>query len=256
MSVRFIDSHCHLNFECFQQSLETLLASCWSEGIGKFVVPGVLVGQWPDLCVLASRFSEISIALGMHPCFVDEHPDSGLEQLDALLVSDQQVVAVGEIGLDRTAPHWQRQVELFQGQIELAVKHGLPIIVHSRKTHSDVLAVLKRQNYRGYGVLHGFSGSIQDGLQFVKRGFYLGVGGVITYPGARKTRDAVAKLPLSSLVLETDSPDMPPYGLRGELNTPLSVKQVFHCLCDLRNEPPELIRLSLLANTRRLFSLV
>ncbi len=254
--MRYIDSHCHLDFECLTETLESLLLACQTEGIERFVVPGVEVDRWPRLCSLANRFPQISIALGMHPCFIDAHPDDGLDRLDKALGSRRQVIAVGEIGLDRSAPFWARQVTLFEGQVELAVKHSLPIIVHSRKAHSDVLAILKRQKYTGCGVLHGFSGSVQDGMQFVKRGFYLGVGGVITYPRASKTRNAIARLPLSSLVLETDSPDMPPFGHQGEVNTPLSIKQVFHCLCHLRKEPVQLLQASLLTNTYRLFSLV
>jgi TatD DNase family protein len=126
------------------------------------------------------------------------------------------------------------QERIFIHQIEMANQYQLPIILHSRKTDNRLLQLLKQNRFQYGGVLHGFSGSYQQAMQFIECGFYIGVGGVITYPRAKKTRQAVAQLPLEKLVLETDSPDMPLNGHQGKANHPKMIGEIVSCLASLK----------------------
>ena len=129
------------------------------------------------------------------------------------------------------------------------------MILHSRRTHDKLAMHLKRQDLPRTGVVHGFAGSLQQAQRFVEMGYKIGVGGTITYPRASKTRDVMAQLPLSALLLETDAPDMPLNGYQGQPNRPEQAVRVFATLCELRDEPADEIADALLHNTRTLFDL-
>ena len=144
---------------------------------------------------------------------------------------------------------------LLDDQLRLAKRYDLPVILHSRRTHDKLALHLKRAALSRTGVVHGFAGSLQQAQRFVELGYYIGVGGTITYERASKTRDVMARLPLSSLLLETDAPDMPLNGYQGQPNRPERVAQVFNTLCELREEDAETIAHTIIDNTRRLFAL-
>lgn len=139
-------------------------------------------------------------------------------------------------------------------QLKLAKRYDLPVILHSRRTHDKLAMHLKRHDLPRTGVVHGFSGSLQQAERFVQLGYKIGVGGTITYPRASKTRDVIAKLPLASLLLETDAPDMPLNGFQGQANRPEQAARVFAVLCELRPEPADEIAQALLNNTYTLFN--
>ncbi len=128
------------------------------------------------------------------------------------------------------------------------------MILHSRRTHDKLALHLRRIDLPRRGVVHGFAGSLQQAEAFIKLGYAIGVGGTITYPRASKTRNTIAQLPLSSLLLETDAPDMPLNGFQGEPNRPEQVRRVWQTLCELRSEPAEQIASTIYATTRRLFA--
>ena len=162
----------------------------------------------------------------------------------------------GEIGLDLFGddPQFERQQWLLDEQLKLAKRYDLPVILHSRRTHDKLAMHLKRHDLPCTGVVHGFSGSLQQAERFVQLGYKIGVGGTITYPRASKTRDVIAKLPLASLLLETDAPDMPLNGFQGQANRPEQAARVFDVLCELRREPADEIAQALLNNTYTLFN--
>ncbi len=180
---------------------------------------------------------------------LEKHSDVSLEQLQqALERRPAKVVAVGEIGLDLFGddPQFERQQWLLDEQLKLAKRYAFPpVILHSRRNTHDKLAMhLKRHDLSRTGVVDGFSGSLQQAERFVQLGYKIGVGGTITYPRASKTRDVIAKLPLASLLLETDAPDMPLNGFQGQPNRPAQAARVFAVLCELRPEPADEYRRS------------
>ena len=179
--------------------------------------------------------------VGLHPLFIATHKSQDLDYLEQHLAQqNKQCIAVAEIGLDRypadiiTEQMWQKQCEFFDAQLSLANRYHLPVNLHSRRAHDQLYTFLKRHQLPKTGIVHGFSGSYEQAKRFVDLGYKIGVGGTITYPRANKTRQAIARLPLSALVLETDSPDMPIMGWQGQPNHPARLPLIFAELCQLR----------------------
>ncbi|MCZ4674739.1 metal-dependent hydrolase [Citrobacter sedlakii] len=256
MSLRFIDTHCHFDFPPFTGDERASLQRACAAGIEKIIVPATEAANFARVLALAERFVPLYAALGLHPIVIEQHADDGLERLQQVLDDHPaKVVAVGEIGLDlyREDPRFDRQEQILEAQLKLAKRYDLPVILHSRRTHDKLAMHLKRQNLPRTGVVHGFAGSFQQAERFVQLGYRIGVGGTITYPRASKTRDVIAQLPLTALLLETDAPDMPLNGFQGQPNRPEQAAKVFDALCELRPEPADVIADALYRNTTALF---
>jgi len=254
---RFIDTHCHFDFPPFTGDEAASLERAAAAGIGKIIIPATEADNFSRVLALATQFSPLYAAIGLHPIVVERHRDESLAALEAEIAQKPlKLVAVGEIGLDlyRDNPQFERQQYLLDAQLQLAKRYDLPVILHSRRTHDQLSLHLKRHNLPRTGVVHGFAGSLQQAERFVQLGYKIGVGGTISYPRAKKTRDVMARLPLHALVLETDAPDMPLNGFQGQPNRPERVAEVFACLCTLRDEPPDEIAHALYENTTALFS--
>lgn len=258
MTRCFIDTHCHFDFPPFCGDEVASIQRAADAGVGKIIVPATESANFSRVLALAEQFPPLFAALGLHPIVIEHHADGCLDQLQQILEKrPQKVVAVGEIGLDlyRDDPQFARQEYLLEVQLKLAKRYCLPVILHSRRTHDTLAMHLKRQNLPRTGVIHGFSGSLQQAERFVQLGYKIGVGGTITYPRASKTRDVMARLPLDALLLETDAPDMPLNGFQGQPNRPEQAVRVFEVLCELRPEPEEVIADALYRNTTALFHL-
>ncbi|HCT5821114.1 TPA: metal-dependent hydrolase [Citrobacter sedlakii] len=256
MSLRFIDTHCHFDFPPFTGDERASLQRACAAGIEKIIVPATEAANFARVLALAERFVPLYAALGLHPIVIEQHADDGLERLQQVLDDrPAKVVAVGEIGLDlyRDDPRFDRQEQILEAQLKLAKRYDLPVILHSRRSHDKLAMHLKRQNLPRTGVVHGFAGSFQQAERFVQLGYRIGVGGTITYPRASKTRDVIAQLPLTALLLETDAPDMPLNGFQGQPNRPEQAVKVFDALCELRPEPADVIADALYRNTTALF---
>lgn len=257
MSFQFIDTHCHFDFPPFADDAEGSLAKAAAAGVQKIIVPATEASRFERVLSLAANYSSLYAALGLHPIVIEKHTEESLELLAEQIASKpQKLVAIGEIGLDlyREDPQFERQVSFLEAQFKLAKRFDLPVILHSRRTHDKLAMLLKRHNLPRTGVVHGFSGSFQQAERFVQLGYNIGVGGTITYPRASKTRDVMAQLPLSALLLETDAPDMPLNGYQGQPNRPERAACVFECLCELRSESPDEIAETLTGNTLKLFA--
>lgn len=258
MTRCFIDTHCHFDFPPFCGDEVASIQRAADAGVGKIIVPATESANFSRVLALAEQFPPLFAALGLHPIVIEHHADHCLDQLQQILEKrPQKVVAVGEIGLDlyRDDPQFARQEYILEAQLKLAKRYCLPVILHSRRTHDTLAMHLKRQNLPRTGVVHGFSGSLQQAGRFVQLGYKIGVGGTITYPRASKTRDVMARLPLDALLLETDAPDMPLNSFQGQPNRPEQAVRVFEVLCELRPEPEEVIADALYRNTTALFHL-
>ena len=252
-----IDSHCHLDFAAFDQDREQQIALATCQGVTDFILPGVQASQWPALIRLCQTLPSLHFALGLHPYFLSDYAPQHLVLLEALL-SEQHghVVAVGEIGIDLAIEvDGGFQESLFCTQLELAQQHRLPVIVHHRKSHHRIMHCLKACGFKQGGVVHAFSGSLQQAERYLDMGFKLGIGGTITYPRAAKTRETVRQLPLDAIVLETDSPDMPMLGYQGQRNSPANLGRVLDSLAELLNLDRKAIETHTDRNTRALFKL-
>ncbi|HDR2835242.1 TPA: TatD family hydrolase [Enterobacter mori] len=258
MTHRFVDTHCHFDFPPFTGDEVPSIDRAARAGVDAIIVPAIEAAYFERVLDLARRHDALYAALGLHPIVIEHHLDEHLDRLDAVLqTAEKKLVAIGEIGLDlyREDPQFERQQTILDAQLRLAKRHDLPVILHSRRTHDKLAMHLKRIDLPRRGVVHGFSGSLQQAQRFIELGYHIGVGGTITYPRASKTRDVMARLPLSALLLETDAPDMPLNGFQGQPNRPEQAARVFTALCELRPEPAAVIAHALLENTRTLFGI-
>ncbi|WP_445495092.1 TatD family hydrolase [Photorhabdus sp. SF281] len=254
----FIDTHCHFDFPPFRDDEQQSLQRAAQGGVDKIIVPAVSGKNLQRVSELARVYPEIYAALGLHPLYINEHQESHLADLERLLKQkNEKRVAVGEIGLDlyMVEPQFEKQKQLLRAQLRLAKQCELPVILHSRKSHDQLAAILRRIDLPRTGVVHGFAGSLSQAEAFIRLGYYIGIGGTMTYARAQKTRRAVAELPLTSLVLETDAPDMPLFGFQGEPNRPERITGVFASLCELRRESADEIAVQLYSNSVELFRL-
>ena len=218
----WIDTHCHLDAPEFAHDVADVCARASAAGVRHCVLPAVCAGNFEAVRTLALAFS-YSYALGIHPLAVVDAQNEDLDTLDAELTarqSDPRLVAVGEIGLDyfvpamQRAPMRERQEFFYRAQLKLARKHGLPVILHVRRSADKLLKHLREllpSDNRWRGIAHAFNGSEQQATEFIKLGFKLGFGGAVTFEPALQLRRLAAGLPLDALVMETDSPDIPPH---------------------------------------------
>lgn len=241
--MRLFDTHCHLDFDSFSADFRQHIESAQQHGVERFILPAIGPSNWQKLIALSQQYSALYYALGIHPLFIDQQSQHSFTELRLLLEQHQSLcVAVGECGLDAMIDvDMELQERIFVQQVDIANEFKLPLILHSRKTHNRLLQILKQKQFELGGVLHGFSGSYQQAMQFVERGFYIGVGGVITYPRANKTRQAIAQLAVENLVLETDAPDMPLNGHQGKANHPKMIGEILSCLASLKGLPEQTI---------------
>ncbi len=248
----FTDTHCHLDFAAFDPDRDAVLAAAADRGVHRLVIPGVDANQWPVLPGFHHPRVQLRWAAGLHPWFLECHRNDHLSQLEDVMRTGEPC-AVGEIGLHEPSGNMGRQVALLEDQLALAQEFESPVILHQHGAHNAMVRALKRVPPVAGGVVHAFSGSESMGREYMKAGLHLGIGGVITYPRAAKTRRAVAALPLSSMLLETDGPDMPLCGFQGVRNTPAQIPAVFRSLCGLQQAEPAQAALTLEQSASALF---
>jgi TatD DNase family protein len=253
-TMEYIDTHCHLDFPVFDPDREEVILEAVALGVGKFIIPGTRRSAWQQqLAICKARPARLFAAFGCHPYFTEEHESLRQDEFfRAFRVDSYSYVAIGETGIDgRYKASLPEQLRLFDLHIQLALAESLPLIVHAVHAHHIVLEQVRR--YPGLrGVIHGFSGSVEVASDYIRLGFLLGVGGLVTNLKASKMRHALAGVPLQSLLLETDSPDMPITGSCGR-NTPAGIPAIFAALAALRQESEETVAQACYENSCRLF---
>ncbi|MDI9240200.1 TatD family hydrolase [Lysobacter sp. LF1] len=250
-----VDSHCHLDAAEFDPDRDDVIARARAAGVTHQVVPAVDAAGWPKLRDICAAGDGLHPAYGLHPMYLDSHRDEHLSQLRGWIESERPV-AVGECGLDYFVEglDHERQQHFFEGQLRLAREFDLPVIVHARRAVDAVIASIRRVG-RLRGVVHSYSGSEEQARQLWREGFLLGLGGPITYDRAQRLRRLVATMPLEYLLLETDAPDQPDAGIRGQRNEPGRLTEVLRTVAQLRDESAQHIAATTTENARRLFAL-
>ncbi len=250
-----IDSHIHLNDAAFDRDREQVIDRAARAGVTSMIVPSTDAGSWPHIKALCREHTSIHPAFGLHPMFLKQHAPEHVDALSSWL-ENERPVAVGEIGLDFHVegldPELQR--DYFLRQLRLARERHLPVIVHARAALEEVTLTLRRIGGLR-GVVHSFSGSQQQAENLWKLGFFLGIGGPVTYERAQRLRKIVTTMPLEYLLLESDAPDQPDAAHRGERNEPARVAEILQCVAALRNESEAEIAATTSANACRLFNL-
>ncbi|MDX1818261.1 MAG: TatD family hydrolase [Marinobacter sp.] len=252
--MRMIDAHCHFDFPRFDGERDEELRRARALGVLGAVIPGVRQPDWERVRRVANAHPGLWYCLGIHPWFVEEHSEGDLQRLESQLASRESAcVALGECGLDRLHGSLAEQLPWFEQQVALAARLELPLIVHSVRTHDEIHGALRRANWSGRALIHGFSGSYEQAAKLVDLGCYIGIGGVITHERARKTRETVARLPADCLVLETDAPDMAPAGVASGRNSPVYLPRILETLAELRGVETSALAPDLLVNVCSLY---
>ena len=239
--MNIVDTHCHLDVIDFDVDRSQILKRCRQSGINKIVVPAIQSKTWPNILELCNAELGLYPAFGLHPVFLKQHQPDDIDKLENLL-EKVRPIAVGEIGLDFYVKELdqKQQIALFEAQLLVAKKHKLPVILHVRKAHDQVLQLLKKIKVKG-GFCHAFNGSMQQAEKYIELGFKLGFGGTLTYKNSTKIHQLAKSLPLESIVLETDAPDMVVESHRGERNSPEYIVDALFVLAMIKNESVEFI---------------
>ena len=229
------DTHAHYDDEAFDADREEVLAGLKEQGVGTVVNVGASIASTKTTLALAETHSFMYAAVGVHPNETAELTDADMKWLESL-AENPKVVAIGEIGLDYYWDEPEREIQKhwFSAQLEVAKKTGLPVIIHSRDAAADTLEIMKEHGRDLGGVIHCFSYGPEMAREYLKMGYYLGIGGVVTFTNAKKLKEVVKETSIDRIVLETDCPYLSPVPNRGKRNSSLNLPYVVDMIAELK----------------------
>jgi len=228
-----IDTHIHLNDEAYNDNLDEIIQSAFDKGINTMFVIGCDYQTSVKAIEMANKYKNIYAIIGLHPSEVDKETDKELNWLKQLLKEDK-VIGIGEIGLDLywTKEYKDLQIDFFEKQLKISLDYNLPVCIHSRDAIELTYQILSKNNYKG--IIHCYSGSLQMANKFIKLGYLLGIGGVVTFKNTN-LKEVVKNIPLTNIVTETDGPYLAPTPFRGKLNKPEYIKLIVDEIAMLKN---------------------
>ena len=253
--MRLIDTHCHLYLEDFQEDLEEVIRRAEAEGVEKFLMPAIDKSETERLLATERKFDPRCRAMmGLHPSSVRENYLEEIRMVEDWFTK-RSFAAVGEIGLDF---YWDlsfksAQLDAFERQIRLAIKEKLPIVIHSRNSLDECIGMVNQYKGNVAGVFHCFSGSLQQANWIIELGFYLGIGGVITYKNAGLA-EVIKDISLEHIVLETDAPYLTPVPFRGKRNESSYLKYIVQKLSEIKEVPAEEVARITTMNAEKVFN--
>ena len=251
------ESHAQYDDEAFDEDREELLESLKENGVGTIINVGASLDSCEKTVNLAEKYDYIYAAVGVHPSDVADLNEENFAWLEGLTKKDK-VVAIGEIGLDyywdKEKEIWENQKYWFKRQMELARKTNLPVIIHSRDAANDTMTLMKEIHAEEIrGVIHCYSYSKEMAKEFIKMGYYIGVGGVVTFKNAKKLAEAVKEIPLERILVETDCPYLAPEPFRGKRNDSGKLPYVINKIAELKETTPEEVERVTRENAMKLF---
>jgi len=252
-----IDSHAHLDMADFDADRDLVIERARSGGVARIVTIGIDLASSMKTIEIAQEYEYVYAAVGYHPHNAKEADVRDLEKLRAL-ASEAKVVAWGEIGLDFFRLHSppELQIKAFERQLDMAFELELPVIIHDRDAHGDLLRILKSRKRQYQGVMHCFSGNYDLAMALIEMGFYISFPGTVTYKNALDIQGAASRIPLERLMVETDCPYLTPAPFRGKRNEPLYVKHTAEKIAQLRELDFKQLEEATSANTTQLFGLL
>lgn len=253
----YIDTHVHLNDPSLYNKLDEVLNDAINNKVNKFIVVGFDLETSIRALELTKKIPNCYCAIGFHPTEIKNYSEKEYNWLDEH-ASDEKVVAIGEIGYDF---HWDKtnekeQEEAFIRQINIAKKHNLPLIIHSRDALEKTYLTLKNENAKIVGgVMHSYSGSYNYAANFINLNFYLGISGPVTFKNGQKMKDVVKNIDLKYLLSETDSPYLTPHPYRGKENGPKYIPLIVEEIAKIKEQPLDIIAKTLMENAKNLFKI-
>ncbi|OIJ14476.1 hydrolase TatD [Anaerobacillus arseniciselenatis] len=251
------DTHAHLNADQFEEDVALVIERAKEEGVSNIVVVGFDEKTIKGAINLAENYDFIYAAVGWHPVDAIDMTEDHLKWIEEL-ASHPKVVALGEMGLDY---HWDKspkdvQKEVFRKQIQLAKKVNLPIIIHNRDAHEDIVTILKEEDASAVGgIMHCFGSSLDIAKQCLKMNFYISFGGPVTFKNAKRPKEVAKEIPLDRLLIETDCPYLAPHPYRGKRNEPSYVKLVAEAIAELKDITYEEVVAVTNENAKKLFAI-
>lgn len=250
-----IDTHSHINM-IEGLSLDEIIKNAFDNGIDKIIVPSAYPADMENIMDLVNKYDNVYGMLGIHPSEVKSWDDSFIEKIKNY-AKNSKIAAIGEIGLDY---YWDKsfndlQKEVFIKQIKLANELELPIDIHDREAHKDTFDIIQEYNKGSKVIMHCFSGSVEFARECIKAGYYLGIGGVVTFKNAIKMKEVVKTVPLERILLETDAPYLTPVPFRGKENQPAYIKYVAEEIASLREITKEEVALVTTENAKTVFNI-
>lgn len=251
-----IDTHTHINM-IEATPADDIIKNAGNYGVDKLIIPAASTSDFDTIIELTNKHENVYGMLGIHPSEAKEWTDDIITRIKKLANKNKKIVAIGEIGLDY---YWDKsfndlQKEIFIKQIKLANELRLPIDVHDRDAHKDTFDILKEYNRGSIVIMHCFSGSVEFAKECIKEGWYLGIGGVVTFKNAIKMKEVARAVPLEQILLETDAPYLTPVPYRGKENQPAYVKFVAEEIARIRNTTFEEIDEITTQNAKRVFNI-
>ena len=254
-----IDTHAHINFETYQPRIDEVLSNARSNGVEYMILPGVEVSKWDEIIGFCERYNNVYGAIVVHPSEIKRLDDEAILKMKELL-KHPKIKAVGEVGLDY---YWDKEEDIrekqrlaFIEQIKLANEAHKTLIIHDREAHKDSLDILKEHRNPDINVImHCFSGSVEFMKECVKEGYYIALGGVVTFKNAAKPKEVAVEVPLDRLLVETDCPYLTPHPHRGAENEPAYVKFVAEEIARLKNISLEKVSNATTENAFRAFNI-
>jgi TatD DNase family protein len=253
--MTIIDTHCHLYLEEFTNDINAIVERAQAYGVEKFYLPAISSEETANMLGLEAKFPGVCIPMmGLHPCYVKENYEEELAVVEEWL-NKRPFAAVGEIGLDF---YWDKtfvkeQYESFTRQMQWAISKNLPIVIHTRNAMEETIETVKPFAAKGLGgIFHCFSGNAAQAKAVTEMGFYLGIGGVITYKNSGLA-EALQDIGLEKLVLETDAPYLTPVPFRGKRNESSYLQYIIEKLADIKNLPVEEVAAITTANAQKIF---
>lgn len=249
----YIDTHCHLQKK-YYDNIEKVIDNNRKAGIDSIIVSGCEIDEIKEVVEYAKNYRDIYLTLGFHPEYADSITDIDISWLKEIIKNNKKVIGIGEIGLDYyySKENKDKQIVLFRKMLELASALNLPVVIHSRNATLDTINILKEYNLKG--IIHCFSGSLETAREYIKMGYYLGIGGVVTFKNSN-LRDTLKEISLNNIVLETDSPYLSPTPLRGTTNSskniPLIAEEISKIYCVNISE----VSSKTIANTKSIFNI-
>ena len=246
-----VDTHCHMSLT---DDIDSMIMDAEKNNVSKFIISGCDKKSIRDGLEIIYRYPSIFMTVGFHPDEVDNLTDKDISDLEVLIKTNKKIVGIGEIGLDYYHNDMNKDIqkEYFEKQLELAEKYDLPVVIHSRESIQDVYDILKKHKCRG--VIHCFSGSLEMAKLFIDLGFYLGIGGVLTFKNS-KLKDVISEISLDNIVLETDSPYLSPEPYRGHVNYPKNIKIIASEIHKLKDMSLEEITEKTTSNVNKIYNL-
>lgn len=253
------DTHIHLNDKKIYENLDFYIQDALNKGVKKFLCVGYDLESSKIAIEIANKFHEVYASIGIIPTEYKQYNDDSINNLRKLMDKSNKIVAIGEIGLDY---YWEKeesvrtlQKKIFIEQIELANELNLPISIHCRDAYKDTLDILKEHTCIKKGIMHCFSGSLESAKEFIKLGYLIAFGGVLTFKNSIKTKEVLQNIDLKDVVFETDAPYLAPTPFRGKINIPSYIVETVKYASSLLNCPKETLEDITYKNSLRILNI-